>query len=160
MKLERPPQAANGLTRHLLHVYHEIEQADVQNLKLTGDINFPHNLTVQGNLTVEGDITAQNILISTEDSITASTTQTQGQQALTAAANLVETVANANDVVTLPSAVDGLGCEVVNKGANTLQIFPASGDAIEGGATNASTTLAAGSAATFRAFDATDWYLV
>ena len=103
------------------------------------------------------------LLTTTEEtaarSITASTTQTQGQQALTATANLVETVANANDVVTLPTAAAALGCEIVNAGANTLQIFPASGDAIQGGSVNASVTLAAGNSVRFRAFDATDWYI-
>ena len=109
---------------------------------------------------VTRDLSVGGVIIgSVERSITASTTQTQGQQPLTAIASLVETVANANDVVTLPAAVAGLSCEVVNAGANTLQIFPASGDAIQGGATNASVTLGAGNSVRFRAFDSTDWYI-
>lgn len=97
---------------------------------------------------------------STATAITASTTQTQGQQPLTAVANLVTTVANANDVVTLPTAVGGLLCEIYNAGANTLQIYPASGDAINGGSADASVTLASGSSVTYRAFDTTNWYSI
>jgi Pectate lyase superfamily protein len=90
--------------------------------------------------------------------ITASTTQAQGQQPLTTTTNVVSTVANTDDVVTLPDALTGLLCEIRNDGANQLQIFPASGDKIDGGAQNASATLAAGATVTYRAVDATEWY--
>ena len=60
--------------------------------------------------------------------ITASTTQTQGQQPLVTSTNRVSTVANDNDVVTLPLARKGRFVEVVNNGVNVLQVFPASGD--------------------------------
>jgi len=76
-----------------------------------------------------------------ETSITASTTQTQGQQPLTAEENEVSTVANANDVVTLKSVQNGEKQKVINNGANVLQIFPASGDDL-GEGVNVSTTLA------------------
>ncbi|MCP3980761.1 MAG: DUF2793 domain-containing protein [bacterium] len=93
-----------------------------------------------------------------ESSITASTTQTQGQEPLTGEFNVVATVANANDVVTLPVAALGRSCVVVNRGANALQIFPASGDGVDDEATDASVTLAVDTMATFRAQDATTWY--
>jgi hypothetical protein len=92
--------------------------------------------------------------------ITASTTQTQGQGALKSHINEISVVANANDVVTLPSAVTGMKIIIINNGANTLQIFPASGDAINGGAADASVTLAAGNNATFAAYDGTNWEAV
>lgn len=91
--------------------------------------------------------------------ITASTTQSQGQQALTKQLNIVTTVANANDVVTLPAALAGLRCCVANLGANTLQIFPASSDNL-GAGVDTSTTLAAGFNVTFKAYDATNWIAV
>lgn len=92
------------------------------------------------------------------DGITASTSQSQGQQPLTASVNLVATVANASDTVTLPAAAAGRVCMIRNEGANTLQIFPASGDAIDGGAADAAITLAADAALILVAIDATDWY--
>jgi len=93
-----------------------------------------------------------------ETGITASTTQSQGQQPLTKEISHVATVANANDVVTLPVAAAGKVVSVLNRGANTLQIFPASGDDIDDGSTDASTTLATLKYAIFFAVDATSWY--
>jgi hypothetical protein len=89
--------------------------------------------------------------------IAASTTQTQGQGQIVDVTNQVLTVANPNDVVTLPTALIGLPCIVANDGANTLQIFPASGDEIDGGGVNNSTTLAAGKRAIFACYAETKW---
>lgn len=91
-----------------------------------------------------------------EAGITASTTQTQGQQPLTSDINEVSTVANANDTVTMPSAVPGMQVIVINNGANTLRIFPASGDDIGGGVDTAG-TLASGSVLVLVAYDSTNW---
>ncbi len=84
-------------------------------------------------------------------SITASTTQTQGQQTLISSYNEVEFVANANDVITLPRATgDGVGrvCIVVNTSdrgtPNDLQVFPFSGERINNLATNASIVIPPG----------------
>jgi len=93
---------------------------------------------------------------STTAGITASGTQSQGQQALTTDINEVSTVTIASDVVTLPAASAGREITVINNGANTLQIYPASGDDL-GGGVDASTTLAAGVNVTFTAYDATNW---
>ena len=60
--------------------------------------------------------------------ITASTTQATGNGILTAQINNVSTVANEDDVVTLPDAAVGQEIEIINNGANKLQIFPASGE--------------------------------
>lgn len=90
--------------------------------------------------------------------ITASTTQSQGQRPLTANQNIIGVCANANDAVTLRSARPGDSQYVRNEGAQTLQVFPASGDKVEGGAADASTTIAADASKTFRAIDAESWY--
>lgn len=97
-------------------------------------------------------------LVGAQLSITASVTQTQGQQPLTRQFNHVSVCANVNDVVTLPAAVARTVCYIFNRGAQTLQVFPASGDAIDGAAANASMTLAAGKSAMFFAVDTTNWY--
>lgn len=89
-------------------------------------------------------------------SITASTTQTQGQGALTSDINEVSNCANANDTVTLPAALPGRYCLVINNGANTLQVFPASGDNL-GVGVDTSTTINSGSRKMFIAFDSTNW---
>ncbi len=92
----------------------------------------------------------------TTSGITASTTQTQGQGDLSAEINEVSTVANTNDTVTLPSAFQGKVCVIINNGANTLQIFPASGDNLGAGVDTA-TTLASGANVHYVAYDATNW---
>jgi len=80
--------------------------------------------------------------------ITASTTQTQGQQPLTSTINQISTCVNDNDTVTLPSAVVGDACIVQNDGGETLQIFPASGETL-GQGINAAMTLSTLKTATY-----------
>lgn len=94
--------------------------------------------------------------------VTAATTQTQGQGAISVTSGKVNviyevaTCATANDTVTLPAAVAGLTVLVINNGAQTLQVFPASGDDL-GQGVNTATTIAAGASSTFVALDSTDW---
>ncbi len=88
---------------------------------------------------------------------TASTTQTQGQVPITSTTTVVSTVANNNDAVTLPAAASGRIAFVLNLGANTLQVFPASGDAIGAGGANNSTTQATLTGKLYIAGDATTW---
>lgn len=96
---------------------------------------------------------------STTASITASTTQTLGQQPLTAVFNEISTVANPDDVVTAPPAVTGRPVIITNHGLNRLQIFPTSGDDL-GYGVNVSTFLEENGSVTFRAHNATNWDLV
>lgn len=88
--------------------------------------------------------------------LTASTTQTQGNGALISSYNEVATVANVNDTVTLIQASGGRHCLVINNGANTLQIFPASGDDL-GSGVNVATTIASGVNVYFFAINGTNW---
>ena len=91
--------------------------------------------------------------------ITASVTQTQGNGALTAQTNEISVCANPSDTVTLPTAVAGLRIVVMNNGANTLQIFPASGDNL-GVGVDTSTTLQSGEVVFFEAYDTTNWKII
>lgn len=108
----------------------------------------------------DGDGTDVLALHQADVGITASATQTQGQQPLVSSFNEVSTVTTTNDVVTLPTAAAFLWVTVINNGANTLQIFPATGDNIDGLGVNTSTTLAAGDSVTFFAIDATNWDMI
>lgn len=98
----------------------------------------------------------QTTVSTNEVDITASTTQTQGQQPLTANNNIISTVANANDVVTLASVDLATFQRIINLGANILQIFPASGDDLGNGVDN-SITLNPNDAAAFIGIDNTTW---
>lgn len=99
---------------------------------------------------------ATHIALDTNAGITASTTQTQGFGALTAQINEIDTVAFTDDTVTLPTAVTGVEIEIINNGASTLQIFPASGDDLGLGA-NISEQLEANERVKFVAYDTTNW---
>lgn len=98
----------------------------------------------------------QNTHITVTAGITASVTQSQGNGALVSDINEVSTVANTDDTVTLPSAVSGRKVTIINNGANTLQIFPASGDDLGAGA-DTSTQLEINETVEFVAFDGTTW---
>jgi len=95
----------------------------------------------------------------TDGAKTASTTQTQGFGAITTEIVNVSVCANANDTVTLPTAKAGIYCYIFNNGAQTLRIFPASGDNLGAGVDTA-TTLAAAKQSLFIAYDATNWQKV
>jgi len=88
--------------------------------------------------------------VHTAGGLSASTTQTQGQNPVERSYGIYTVVANEGDTVTLP-AVFALGRVVhfKNDGANGMQIFPASGDTITGEAVNASITLPSGTWVTF-----------
>lgn len=92
----------------------------------------------------------------TTTGVTAATTQTQGQGAITTSIVQVSTVGTANDVVTLPTAIAGDQVLIINDGVNDLQIFPASGDDL-GAGVNLSTTLESNESMVFVAYDATNW---
>ena len=155
--------AANGFTRLILgtndasgvSLKKNATQIQVRLGDDTGYADFvPAAVLAQGNISSTGFI-----LPSVTAAITASTTQTQGQQPLVTEINNVSTCANANDVVTLPAAVAGAQCVIFNNGAQTLQIFPASGDNL-GAGVDASATLNAGSNRRYVAFDSTNWEIV
>lgn len=88
--------------------------------------------------------------------LTADVGQAQGGQALTAELNEISVCANANDSVTLPTAVAGLKVVIINNGAEQVAIFPASGDNLGAGVNN-SVALAAGSSIVHEAYDSTSW---
>lgn len=92
----------------------------------------------------------------------ASVTQTQGQGQITSSYAEIRTVANPNDVVTLPSGDVGKRCIVWNMSdvggtPNTLQIYPPSAQAIDNLAQNVSVTLEPGRCAFFMVLNNTSF---
>ena len=90
--------------------------------------------------------------------ITASATQTQGQGQLVSSINEISTVATDGNVVTMPAAVGGQQILIINNGANTVQIYPDTGDDL-GDGLNISVELEANEAVTFADYDATNWHV-
>lgn len=111
-------------------------------------------LTIDANYNITFD--SGTYLRSVASGITATNPGGQGDNALTKDISEVATVGTANDAVTLPSAIIGMEVTIINNGANTLEIWPASGDNVGAGVNNA-TTLASGSNVTFVAYDVTNW---
>ena len=111
-----------------------------------------------GTLSVASGATFANSVV---DSITAGTTQTQGgATALTGIINRITASGTNGDVVALPTAVAGLTCIVINgDSAQTIDVFPASGDKIQGGSSNAvdPTSIAAGTIREYYCIDAAEW---
>ena len=90
--------------------------------------------------------------------ITASTTQSQGNGALVSGVNEVSTVANPDDTVTLPVAIGGRRCAIINNGAEKLQIFPANGDNL-GPGVDIATELEPNESVDYVAYDSTNWHI-
>lgn len=96
-----------------------------------------NNPTFTGKLTTDSLVVLTNEDINdTKFGITASTTQTQGQQPLTGKFNEISTVANPDDVITLPLGQLGITVCVTNDGANKLQVFPDVGANLGNGINN------------------------
>lgn len=143
LTLPRPPRGMNpNVARYLERLALSVEQADALNWKKNADQTFNFQL----------------FLTSIETGITASGTQSQGQQPLTAMINIVDTVSVANDVVTLPPASEGRLVFVRDNDANALQIFPASGDAIDDNTVDTSISEPGTSGLILIAVDDTNWY--
>jgi hypothetical protein len=133
------------------------------NTQVTGTLVVTSTTTLDTSLTgaLRADAgvvsVGSDIIYSVEAGITASVTQTQGQQPLTKNLNEVATVANDDDVVTMPTAAAGGFVMVSHNGVNDLQIFPASGDNFEGVAVDTAITAHAHGLNIFWAEDGTTW---
>lgn len=96
---------------------------------------------------------------SSQDSVTASTTQTQaGGTVLLAAVSRI-TVANASDAVTLGfTANPGGSFTIINDSGQTIQLFPKLGDKINDAATNAAVTIADNTISDYSCPVANKWF--
>ena len=94
---------------------------------------------------------------STNAAVTAGT-NAQGQGALTKDYNVITTATNNPSGVTLPVATTGRRIIIVNKGANPINVYPASGAAIDALAANASIQISVNGWMEFDAASATQWY--
>ena len=89
--------------------------------------------------------------------VTAATGSSQGDGPITSTFVEIATVGTTGDAVTLPTAAAGKLVIIANNGANAADVFPASGDKIDGGSTNAALSLAAGANRLHICQDGTDW---
>lgn len=130
---------------------HSASQSTTEYASLTHDTTDAVISAGTGNIRM-----ASNLARTTASGITANASQSQGQTPLTADINEISTVGSTDDVVTMPTTVAGMEVTVINHGANTLQIFPASGDNLGAGA-NISIQLEANEELTAVSYRATNW---
>jgi hypothetical protein len=89
--------------------------------------------------------------------VTASSGSIQGGEPITVTYTEIATCATAGDSVTLPTAAAGLVVVVANNGAESADVFPASGDDIDKGGVNTAYALASGTNTIFICQDTLDW---
>jgi hypothetical protein len=94
---------------------------------------------------------------STSATVTAGT-NAQGQGAIASDFNVITTAAANPSGVTLPTATTGRKVIIVNKGANPVNVYPATGAAIDALAANAAISLPVGEILEFNASSTTQWY--
>lgn len=122
------------------------------------------NITAVGtltSLTVSGNITNQTHIIKDVTIATASGTDQSGATAL-AGADIFTVTTNINDNgVRLMSATPGLCIYIKNtSGSNTLKVYPASSDAIDGNGTNGAMSIGPLGQIQFVAHSSAQWYTV
>ena len=111
--------------------------------------NLPQSLQVldpgirMGDIQALANAVAQWLYASSQDAITASTTQTQvGGTVLNATISRI-TSANSSDAVTLGfSASPGRSFEIINDSGQTISLFPKSGDKLNDASKDAAVTIA------------------
>jgi hypothetical protein len=89
--------------------------------------------------------------------VTAHVGSAQGNGAITSTFVEISTVGSTGDAVTLPTAAAGKFVIIANNGSNSADVFPASGDKIDGASANVAQALAAGANRIYICQDATDW---
>jgi hypothetical protein len=94
---------------------------------------------------------------STNATVTAGS-NAQGQGALTKDLNLITTATAAPSGVTLPAPTAGRKITIVNRGANVVNVYPATGHSIDALANNASIPLRVNQQLTFVGTSTTKWY--
>ena len=97
---------------------------------------------------------------STTTSVAAAGTVQGTGTALTTSYNVVTSSSGGSTGVVLPTGTAGLRCVVVNRGGVGINVYPASGAAIDAAATNTAVALGVGASATYEAASGTQWYTV
>lgn len=97
------------------------------------------------------------IINSVTEGIVANLNSSQGDTPLISGLNEISVVSFPGDAVTLPTAVPGLEIKVINNGVNSADVFPSSGDNINGAGVDIANALPSGSKRIYVARNDTDW---
>jgi filamentous hemagglutinin len=122
-------------------------------------------VNVAGTLNASGNVNGANVVVtsyhirSINGAVSAAGTAQGDATALTKEINVVSTVATGAGVV-LPTAVAGMVLIINNTSANTLNVYPASGGAVNSGSANAAYSHTSGASIQYYATSGTQWYTV
>jgi hypothetical protein len=123
------------------------------------------NLVTAGVVAATGNVSGANVVVtsyhirSINGAVSAAGTVQGDATALTKEINVVSTVETGAGVV-LPAAVAGMVLIINNTSANTLNVYPASGGAINLDSTNAAYLHTSGASIQYYATSGTQWYTV
>lgn len=138
-------------------------------LSITGTANQVSTSAATGNLTLStpstfiapGTIKDTTGLYESTSATVSAAGATQGTATGLTTSYVVVTTVAASTGVRLPVPTSsGLMITIVNRGANTLNVYPASGAAIDAAGTNVAVSLLVGGTATYQASTVTQWYTV
>ena len=122
-------------------------------------------VNVAGTLDASGNVNGANVVVtsyhirSINGAVSAAGTVQGDATALTKEINVVSTVATGAGVV-LPTAVAGMVLIINNTSANTLNVYPAAGGAVNSGSANAAYSHTSGASIQYYATSGTQWYTV
>ena len=122
-------------------------------------------VNVAGTLDASGNVNGANVVVtsyhirSINGAVSAAGTVQGDATALIKEINVVSTVATGAGVV-LPTAVAGMVLIINNTSANTLNVYPASGGAVNSGSANAAYSHTSGASIQYYATSGTQWYTV
>lgn len=103
--------------------------------------------------------TLNSAVVNNNNAVSAAGSDQAGATALTVDYNVATTVASSTGVK-LPTATAGRRIIIVNKGANTLSIYPATGGTIDALSANAAIQVAANGSIELMASSVTQWYSI
>lgn len=125
-----------------------------------GSVASTTSVTSGTSITSGTTLTSGTLLIDGTTASIAAAGATQGTATLLSTTYNVVTTVAASTGVRLPIPVAGTNVKVINKGANTLNIYPATGGIIDGAAANSAITLPVGASIELEALSGTQWYTV
>jgi len=156
-------QVSNGATGSVARGRWNTAIATVEtDTTITGDGTVATPLSIQTELDLvpkldgSDPFTGLNVY-SNDFAITADSGSIQGGSPLTKELNVITTCVTIGDSVTLPTAIAGIRLTIVNNGATSSDVFPASGATINGAGVNIAEPLTNGSSITYIATSTTSW---
>lgn len=125
---------------------------------VVGDDTTNDTMDGDGDLLVEDELEVNGLIHqSVTAGITADSGSIQGGSPITTQIAEISVCGTIGDAVTLPPALAGIEIKIINHGANSADVFPATDDAINEAAADTAKALAADASMTCMAYDAVNW---